>query len=139
MRLGLLCLFAGFTVLSVLDQGGFDGALQHLDPLVHGLRVLVVFLFFKAELMTEIERCHDGQLFVAGDLGTLTKLDELVGQLVGGLAQGILLSQGTGYLVGTSQNDDFYGLYAHAFLNTAGLIPAFIHVDNWAGLYSADA
>ena len=77
----------------MLDQGGFDGALQHLDPLVHGLRVLVVFLF-KAELMTEIERCHDGQLFVAGDLGTLTKLDELVGQLVGGLAQGILLSQG---------------------------------------------
>ena len=50
-----------------------------------------------------------------------------------------LLSQGTRHLVGRPKNDDFYGLYAHAFLNTAGLISAFIHVDNWAGLYSADA
>ncbi len=89
--------------------------------------------------MTEIERRHDSQLLVAGDFGTLTQVDQLVGQLLGGLAQGILLSQGTGYLVGTSQNDDFYSLCAHAFLNTAELISAFIHVDNWAGLYSADA
>jgi len=33
----------------------------------------------------------------------------------------------------------FSFLCAHAFLNTAELISAFIHVDNWAGLYSADA